>query len=273
MLHKIEKQNESKNFVLGVYRQRKKRVFIKTWYGVVKDLRFYFLVTEYWSNKILHRIFETQNYFYTKYRLKVPKIVGYRLAKNSFSLIYEYISGKTLSSMAQKEQVEIINSILLAFQKITQKLTQKEKQYFRNISGKFYILTLPFIALITLLSKPSEYKLIFKVFIDCLKSAKSVESESLVLAHRDLEPDNIIINDSALYIVDLERAALTAPDYDIIHLSLKPNFKTIADALFKKMNIRPNEFLKNYIMIQYAAVHKDPKCGNFYMKALQAKYV
>ena len=64
----------------------------------------------------------------------------------------------------------------------------------------------------------------------------------------------------------------TTLHYDLNHLSLKSDFKDLSTALFKKLNLKANKFLKNYITMQFASVPDRPNFLNFYLQELRTRY-
>lgn len=272
LIKEISKEYGLKKYSLGIYEFRGKKVFIKTWFGVAKDLRYYSLLTDYFSNLILSKKLANIKASDSIYKIKAPEVIGYVQSNDSLSVIFEYIEGKQLMSFPLIKQTEIFLLVLNALQKISYLFSKREKRNFLNITGRFYLLSLPLLTLLTLISKVDSYREIFKIFVETLKKVNQLEYKSLHLAHRDLEPHNIIVNRSNIYLIDCERMAFTIPFYDLNHLSLNPHFEDLAKALFAKTKAKPNLFLKNYITIQFASVPDRPDFKNYYLHNLQAKY-
>ena len=202
----------------------------------------------------------------------MPTVFGYVQSDDSLSVIFEYIEGKQLTSFPLIKQTEIFLIVLNSLQKVSYLFSNREKGNFLQITGRFYLLSLPLLTLLTLVSKVDKFKEIIKIFVETLKRVNHLKYKSLHLAHRDLEPHNIIVNRSNVYLIDCERMAFTIPNYDLNHLSLKPDFKLLSAALFRKMKVKPNKFLKNYITIQFAGIPDHPNFKNYYLHNLQAKY-
>ncbi|OGK23483.1 hypothetical protein A3A46_03515 [Candidatus Roizmanbacteria bacterium RIFCSPLOWO2_01_FULL_37_13] len=272
LIKAISKDYGSKNFALGVYISRQRKVFIKTWFGVAKDLSYFSLLTEYFSGLILSKKLSKFKASESFYKIKVPTVFGYVQSDDSLSVIFEYIEGKQLTSFPLIKQTEIFLIVLNSLQKVSYLFSNREKGNFLQITGRFYLLSLPLLTLLTLVSKVDKFKEIIKIFVETLKRVNHLKYKSLHLAHRDLEPHNIIVNRSNVYLIDCERMAFTIPNYDLNHLSLKPDFKLLSAALFRKMKVKPNKFLKNYITIQFAGIPDHPNFKNYYLHNLQAKY-
>ena len=191
LLNEFKKEFGSKNYSLGIYIDGYKKVFIKTWKGAIKDLSYFALLTEYFSNKILYKKLNSLKSSEITYKILVPKIIGYKQTKESFSLIFEFIGGKSLDKFPFNKQVEIFFVILKELYKISDLFTSNEKNNFLKINKEFYLLTFPLITLVTLFSKFNNYKEIIKMVFDSLKAIKQFKTKMLSLAHRDLEPHNI----------------------------------------------------------------------------------
>ena len=130
LLNEFKKEFGSKNYSLGIYIDGYKKVFIKTWKGAIKDLSYFALLTEYFSNKILYKKLNSLKSSEATYKILVPKIIGYKQTKESFSLIFEFIGGKSLDKFPFNKQVEIFFVILKELYKISDLFTSNEKNNF-----------------------------------------------------------------------------------------------------------------------------------------------
>lgn len=254
----IRKNGHHHEFATGIYRDEKKKVFIKTWFGRVKDLRYYALINEYSCNKTLYFKLKSLSGSNRKYRIFVPKILDVIETKNSLSLVYEYVEGHHVSELPLSKQSEILHSAYQTLQKLSLRFSDTEKGNFGVISSAFYKRSLPFIALVTSLSAPKARRAVLKASIECSRKRKFVDTKTLFLAHRDLDPQNFIVNNSNVYILDCERMAFTVPEYDLNYLSLKPHCAELSDNLFKLAGVNPNVFLQNYIAIQFSHTPDNP---------------
>lgn len=272
LIQELNKENVFNPYAVGLYQHKGEKVFIKTWSGNLKNWNYYSLVSEYIASKILYKKFELYN-LTKKDGVKTPKPIQYISSKYSLSLVFEYVDGKTLTSYSQNKQVKIISEVIKTLSEISDTISDREKKQLFCRGRGFYILSLPVFALLTIISTPRSYKVISKAFIHCLKILKLLRRTSLCIAHRDINLDNVLINEQDIFIVDWARAILTTPDYDITYLSLKPNQKPIADLVSRKLDYKLNPFLKNYLLIQKSCSYAYPKkFENHYLKELYELY-
>lgn len=271
LISEVKKQIADKEYGVGIYEHKGKKVFIKTWKGKIKDFRYYSLTNEYRVNKVLYK--KTHKASRSKYLIKIPQVVDCVENKDSLSIVFEYVQGKTLTSFSLEQQTEIISAIITALYSMSDLLTDKEKSQFAGRTFSFYFFSLPLFTLLTIASNIGSWKVLIRALIDCFRTLKHIDAKKLYLTHRDLDIHNILVNKSGVYIVDCERMIFTVPNYDISAMSLDPHLKRLAKLVCKQLRQTPNEFLKNYISIQLAKSFGNPQgLQNFYMKGLYKKY-
>lgn len=256
LIEKIKKESQFENYAIGKYRYKGKNFIIKTWRGERKDICYYALVSEYISNTVLQSKFTYLNKS-KKTNIYIPKVVEFIKGNNSYSLVSEYISGKSLSKYPLNTQAKILEKISHILPLLTVTLNSRDKKYLRTRGFLFYLLSLPFIVLLALASNPGNYKIIFKHLIRSIWNIKFIKNQKLVLNHRDLMPPNVKIRGSKIYLLDLSEVALTLPNYDISYFSIEPNLHSGYENLSEKTKSFVNSFLKNYIAIQKAGLYKN----------------
>lgn len=268
-----QKHDSQKEFATGLYEYRRQKVFIKTWFGKAKDIRYYALINESAWNDILYRKFTSLRPGVLNYRVSVPKMLGVVESKGTLSVISEYIEGTNASTRRLDEQEDILYATLRAFESISDMFSRAEMERLFQVSTTMYVITLPLLTVLALASRPRDVTVIAKAFTDTVKQRTSIMSKKLYVSHRDLEPQNLIVRDRTIYVVDCERTARTVANYDLNHLSLKPMYKRLATTLYRRLHVNKNEFLKNYIALQFVSTpDQPPYFNNFYLEYLQKKY-
>ncbi|MDO8658209.1 MAG: hypothetical protein Q7K55_05700 [Candidatus Levybacteria bacterium] len=263
----VKKENLFREYGIGIYQYRGKKVFIKTWTGFVGDFQYYELINEYFMTKALYKEFKLHKY------IKVPKIISYVNKKGSFSIIYEFVKGKNLSFFSGKKQVEVIHKVLNAFDHLSTNFTKREDNCFSKRTLKFYILSLTFLSFLTILSNLGSFKAVLRGYISFLKETRKVKKNNLRIAHRDLNLHNILIKGKYVFLIDCARVALTYRDYDIAYLSINPKFKKISKEIGRSSNYSGNLFLESYILINQARSFSNPAgFKNFYLEELHKRY-
>ena len=273
LFYEIKKDTPIKNYAIGVYRLGKRKVFIKTWKGNLKNVNYYLLLNEYLINKILDKKLINNLKQDEKYTFRIPQVIDIIKSKNSLSIVFEYINGKTLTCFPVKEQAKILSKIFEKLENLSISLSEEEKKAFPKRTFLFYLISLPFLTFTNMLLNPRDSKVIFKAFIKFLTVLLNVNRTKLTLAHRDLKPHNVIINGIDVFIIDSGRMVLTISGYDITYLSIEDNLQSVVEITSKRLGTNINKFLENYILIQYCKWYGMPgKYVNIYMKNLYLKF-
>lgn len=267
----VIKENPLKHFGIGIYQSKGETVFIKTWQGQRKNFDYYELVNEYLVNKILHKRLELIPKTDSG-KIKTPKVISGIESENSLSIIFEYIDGVSLSSFPVTKQAELVSEVITILRKVTSSLRKNEMDSLLIRDLRFYLLSLPVVAVLSLISNPRSHNVILKAFIDCLLSSRSLKTPNLVLSHRDLYPNNVLVRQNDIFITDCSRMALTVPGYDVTYLSLDPSLKELSSLIFKKLNKKQNSALKNYISIHLASFKYPSGMKNHTLDLLHKMY-
>lgn len=265
-----KKDSDFENFFIGIYRYKGRRYFIKTWTGKVRDTNYYLLLNEYISGSILHKKLVKKQ---SNYKILVPKVISCVKTENSFSVIFEYISGKQLSDYPLSFQAATLSRVIDCFADLSNELSEKERISFTKKSLSFYLSNLVPITIVTIFMNLHHTKRIVKVFYTSLVNIPSILGKKLVLSHGDLNSENILVSGSKIYLIDCERVALTVPGYDITHLSIIPDNKEIGKALVKGINNKINSFLTNFLYLHYLMSSNYTRTNkNFYLKSIYKIY-
>lgn len=248
----VEKEILNQEYGIGVYEYMGEKVFIKTWSGRIENFRYYSLVKECLINEALYRKMEENKSLGSKYLIKVPRVIGYMKKRNSLSVVFEYIHGKTLTSSSFAEQTEVIAAIIKALYSVSKSFTDKEKKQFSIRPFIFYIFSLPLFTLLTVILNFRSSKSTLKALFNCLKTIDHIKVKNLYLVHGDLDLHNVIKNKSGYYLLDCERMIITIPNYDVTYMSLYPHLRQLTKLVCKQLNQTPNIFIKNYLSIQLA---------------------
>ena len=263
----IKKENLFREYGIGIYQYGGKKVFIKTWTGFIGDFQYYELINEYFMSRALYKEFKPHKY------IKVPKIISYVNKKGSFSIIYEFVEGKNLSLFPSKKRVEVIHEVLNAFDHLSINFSKRESKCFSKRTLKFYIPSLTFLSILTILSNLGSFKVVLRGYIDFLKSIRNIKKNNLRIAHRDLNFHNIIIKGKYVFLIDCARVALTYRDYDIAYMFVNPKLKKISKEIAGSSNYSGNLFLESYILINQARSFSNPAgFKNIYLEELQRRY-
>ena len=267
LVHTIAKENLYKHYALGVYLYKNKKVFIKTWSGKIKDYSYYDLLNEYFMNKILSKKLKE-----CCAKIRIPKVLDVVDQKQTLSLVFEYVEGKNLAGYPLSKQKEAMISVMQCLKRLTSLLSQEEKNHFPKRNIMFYLLSLPFLMFLTILSNPKSAFVILKGYIVFLFGIKEALKMNLTVSHRDITLHNIMFSGDKIFLLDYGRVALTLDAYDLTYVLINPRMKQFAQTLKEKFNYYPSKFLRNYILIHNAHSHGMRKTRNLYMRGLIKQY-
>ncbi len=247
----LTKENPYLNYFVGLYKNKGKQYVLKTWQGKRLDLYLLKLIHELHVNLFLTQKFQMKK-LTSRQCIFIPKIVEYKVYKNSLSLVFEYVKGTLLSKESTEKQARTISDIAVFFITLTRKLTHQEIKSFPQRTLRFYIFSLPLIVIFSLLRDVQNYRQVILYLYKCLMSIGSLKKLPLVLAHRDLIPKNILCTKNGICLIDFEHMVLTYPGYDLIYLSVYPEFTELSRRLSQILKYKHDNFLKFYISIQFA---------------------
>ena len=265
LISKIHKNNSLKDYAIGVYSANGEKYLIKTWTGVLKDYRYFDLVSEYFLTSELNSILSGSH-------VNNPKVFGLIERKNSVSMVREFIEGKTLSEFSLRKQVEVISKIIIEFNSLNNKFNNIKVNIPKR-GYKFYLICTPLLAVLTVISHPKAFSVIIKAYLDFIKSILVIKDRTLYLAHRDLSLDNVIISKKGIYLLDCGKIALTYKNYDLSYISVNPELRKVSDLVSARINQSTNVSLRNFILLNQARSLGNPaNYNNFYVRSLYDIY-
>lgn len=262
------KKDSFRNFSMGVYTDGKEKVFIKTWSGRVKDLKYYSLVNEYLVSLILRKKLAESEY---KDRIFVPEVKDIVVGKNSLSVVFEYIDGEHLDTFPIERQGAVLREICEAFEKISPSLTEEERSFFTKRTLRFYVFSLPLLLGAVSIWSPRNFFLSARYAFKNIFSAHRLKGQSLSIAHRDLTPKNICIRNGKVYVLDCEGVVLTLPPYDLLQITTVPEFAGLN--VIVSPRIVQSSFLYMFIVLHTLVNVKDVHSWKEYLISIITKSV
>lgn len=253
------------NYSVGEYTYNDQSYFIKTWRGKIKDLNYYSLINEYKVNNILFRYLSKSTD-----KISVPQPIDLIYGKNSVSIVLTFLKGKTLNTFSTDKQAEVIKDILTELKNVTNHLSDKDMKIFSKRGFTFYISLLPFITIAAVLSDFKNTKLYITSSIKSVNYLWNIRHKKLVLCHRDLLPENIMIQNEKIYILDSERAVLTYDNYDLYYLSLNHDNLNLYKKVVKRNIKLSNIFLKYFICLHLVSSYSNlPDLKDYVIEVLK----
>ena len=243
LVKEIKRNDGAHNIAVGIYEKNGKKYFIKTWQGKMKDIYYYYLRNEYINTIYLGKIFRETKV--TK-SVNVPAVISFHETEKMTSIIFEYIEGKTVTELSLEQQSNVFVKIFTALQKASTLLNTKENVMLDHKGLPYYVCLSSVITLLQAVFHPLLVRSTVSTYVRLLHSLSHSDGSNLVLAHRDLTPDNIIVKKSIIYLVDCENLVMTLADYDAAFIMSNPEYTKLAKQLQKKIVYHAN-FFTTYI--------------------------
>lgn len=202
--------NTGVNFSTGIYRSDKDTVFVKMWAGKLKNSKYYRLKNELSLYTSLRKYSKEQNSVVT-----VPRLI--KEVDNGTSLIgiIEYIDGSSLNEATTDEKIEQYVKVLDYLTNATE-FIQKESKVLGKRSALDNLKLLPIYFGVRAFWHPKQLLSLLKLTVFYVLNIRALmTSEKLILAHRDLHLENIIVSAGKIYLIDLEYLILSTKYSDL----------------------------------------------------------
>ncbi|MCI0533239.1 glycosyltransferase [bacterium] len=242
LISPVNKEIVHDNFSIGIYSSEKEKVFIKTWSGKIKDFNYYSLQNQRMVNALLSEKLSGQERA-GEMEISTPAIKEVIETNQSVSLVFEYIDGKTLLEFPPEFQEKTIRAILSRLRACSKSLTKKEEGYFMRLSGIFYFLSFPLIFMAFVVLYPKKLLVALHAIARSLPSLPELLREPLIIAHRDISPDNILVRGEKIYLIDWEVAALAPESFDPVFIMMNPKFSGVPKNMADDFKQYRNDFL------------------------------
>jgi thiamine kinase-like enzyme len=197
-----------------------KKVIAKAWYGLVKNLSYYTLKSEY-------LIYQTLGITCKQYSGKIPKrfqnihipeLLYYRESDSTLIMLVEYFEGQPLQLFSAIRKSIEINKCHQFLEKIGILISYKDRKNITTRSAGQMIFFYPLIIIKAFYNYPKQYKLFCYLISNfVLGFGELLKIRPNILSHRDLHDDNILINhDGSIAIIDFQFMVYTIILYDRI---------------------------------------------------------
>ncbi len=246
IISKINKAQIVGNFSLGIYTDGTEKVFIKTWSGLMRDFNYYSLVNEYFANTVMQKKLSLTLY---RDEVYIPIVKDVICTKGLLALVFEYKDGKHLETFSQEYQKEVLVKVCSALSMITDTFTAEESAFFARRSHMFYVLSFPLVFTAFAFLFPKKILLATRASIKSISSIGPFFKQRLVVAHRDITPQNLLVQDGKIYLLDCEEMALAPASSDVISCMMNPDFTSIRSDLVQMFLQAQNSFLQMYLTL------------------------
>lgn len=257
LLKQIDKKYLT-NYSVGIYTKSRKKFFIKSWSSNRIDYEYYSLINEFNITSILHKHSSK-----VKQGINFVKAIELIEDSNRVSAVYQFIEGKSLDKYSLAKQSNIMSEIIRTLPELTNKITKQNLKYFSKRSLSWFVFTLP----MRLINVEIPNKSKIKIFIQSFKYyVTNISNNNLELAHRDLTPENIMIDKNGkVYLIDLEQVCLTFKGYDTQNFLISPQNQKSIQYLSTKAPLL-NNYITTLIAIHSLANESLPEFVKYYSK-------
>ncbi len=209
---------------------------------------------------------------YNKLGIKFPKLIDYYKKDDRLYIVTEYINGKRLSQTPKDKQllckIKVINmlskSVLIREEIVSSQI--RILNTLNIIVSLFYFF---------IKCSVNNYVNVFeysKKYIFCLSNFRNLLTRKIVIVHRDIKNENIILKDSNLYLIDLEQVVLSHKEFDFNMLYIREGDRE-KEYLRSKYPERYNKALIYYICFSYVSSNNYVnRYYKNYLKILNNKY-
>ncbi len=243
----INRANETNKFSIGLYKKDNKKYFIKTWHGSIKDMFYHFLLNEYQVNLVLYQLLHQHKDIIG---IRTPRAIEFVTRAQSASLVMEFIEGKPIKNLPSKIQMQIITNVMKDLELLSKKITNTMANKLHKRTKKSYVSLLILETILLLIKSPNDLFIILRMFFSLLISLIRTQQTKLVLSHRDLTPNNVMIKNKKTYLIDCEQVALTLPGHDLCYLAINKEFPSLMKQAKLSLHTVKNKFIRNFLIMQ-----------------------
>lgn len=207
------------SFVYALYRDpRGRKAFAKIWINSKKNFDYYSLVNEknwYEGFGQMHKGWLKQD---GAKGVNVPSYIGWEEGPHFAALLTQFINGHTAEHLPATQQYSKILLIRKFLQLVSHSALHLKRRGYQINVKRHYLAMLAFpLFLIKARKQPFVLKHFKKILHRYLNSLRLLfVTFQTVIAHKSIEPKNIIIADKKTYLIDFQLAVLSNPIIDVV---------------------------------------------------------
>ena len=241
----ISKKYKHHDYLTGIYRYKAKKVFIKIWNGRRTSMQYQFLRNELRVSQLLYTKLHASDY-----TIRVPQPIEWIETESYAAAVFETIDGKPLSQFSLDIQAQHYKKILSELRTVSFRLKPLEKVQFIQRENIFYYLSILYFISVAILKSPYLIRNILSVGVTSIVHLIKIKKDVLVLNHRDLSIENILLHNDNIYLLDTEHMALTYEGYDYSMALLYSNLQLPLKRHIPVESTHNVLFFGHYLVIQ-----------------------
>lgn len=202
--------------------------------------------------------------------LSVPKIISVKETNKQLTITREYIDGDVIDEQAPELMNKALVKCITTLRLLSKKLTNSELLDIPS-RGKIYTIAFfPVYCFKLIISDPifilSNLDLISLFYLCYLSTPGTI---LLTISHRDLSPNNILVNNNRIFLIDFETTLLSEPETDIaiatMYFSKKMKLKIMTFLQqFVKTNYQRDDYIRLSIFYIFQLLSNESKKSNYY---------
>lgn len=204
----LPKKGTKYDFRIALYKNPVgKTVFVKYWKGPENDFRYLTFLNEIRAYQTLSNVYKRQKNNLPAHisRVNIPKYIGVIKGLDYTALITEFVPGKMASEYSIEEKINAYLKSSQFIEFLGKKMTRSEKTKFGSRNAYHYITMYPVFLLLSMINFPEYSKYLLKGMLTFARGiAYLTKEEQLILTHRDLHFNNLLIYNSKIYVIDLQ---------------------------------------------------------------------
>jgi hypothetical protein len=128
----------------------------------------------------------------------------------------EFINGDNIAKLSYSEKNKVFVRVIDFLQSINVNDELTKKFSITRRKPIFYLITMPYITLRSIINFPRLSILIIRSFLYFCLKFQSIFKSKLVFSHRDIDVDNMIISKNKIYLLDFQYSAITCAEFDYV---------------------------------------------------------
>lgn len=211
----LRKSKDKTHHNIGLYKNIRtgKKNVIRTLDYKLKSTEYFQIVNEAKVLKLLNRLSKQKKNIFINF----PNLIKFEDKRGRLVLIREYKKGLTINKLKNKKQIlEVLNKCLVSLQNLSDKNLVYNKTFSQRTPLMIFT-AFPLYILQAAIKNPNKIRLIFRLSAAFYKSFLYPNSFKpvMVLSHRDLHQDNILISNNTISIIDNEIMLLAERETDL----------------------------------------------------------
>lgn len=212
-----------KSFNFAIYENKNgKKAIAKQWNRSCKWIDYHWLNNEINVYKEINRIIANNPEVNRKYpNMHIPELLDVVREKNVLIMLIEKIEGESIKTTSTREQVSIFQNVIEYLNFLGSMMESSGKKVLIKRNMWYVATTSIFISVLAILKHPKKtLSILHGLLFLSLNIFKIFDKNDMIFAHRDLQPDHIIMKDDNFWIIDFQISAITNKAFDLAGLMI-----------------------------------------------------